>query len=319
MQIDIAVCSFRRRSILDALESVSRQALPEGESLRVIVAENDDTPALREVIQACAEELGLDLHYVHAPARNISIARNACLDHAKADVLLFMDDDEVAEPDWVRNLLKVWKDTGAGVVFGPSLAVYPAEAPDWMRANSFHSSVPSPNRGVLETGHSGNVLLDRTDPRVREARFNVKFGRTGGEDVDFFFRLHRAGVVMEVAHDAAVHEPVPPAKMSFGWLFRRRYTVGALYGACVAPDSVPKRIRILAMAMAKAAYSGVCALVYPFDASRGSFWIMRASFQAGVVSGTISPPRREFYGVPETGAADRNHNPADQARVGADP
>jgi hypothetical protein len=41
-------------------------------------------------------DLSLDCLYVHAPARNISIARNACLDAADAPLIAFIDDDETA-------------------------------------------------------------------------------------------------------------------------------------------------------------------------------------------------------------------------------
>lgn len=296
MQIDIAICAFKRPAICDTLDSVARQTLPEDVSLRVIVAENDDAPNLRDLIVSHAETLGLTVHYVHAPARNISIARNACLEAARGALLLFIDDDEAAEPDWVSRLVAAWTATGAGAIFGPALAIYPPTAPAWMRDNDFHSNIPTRKGDVVETGFSSNVLLDRSDPRVRDARFDLGFGRTGGEDVDFFFRLHRAGVQMAIADDAVVREPVAPKRMSFGWVLRRRHMTGAIYGACVAPDAPGKRYTVLFQSVLKAGYCGLRALVAVFDRSRCLFWTMRGSFHMGVVSGCIARPRREIYG-----------------------
>ena len=296
MNIDVAICAFRRTSILETLDSIAKQAVPGNLNLHVIVAENDEQPDLRDVIVRHAAALGLDLHYVHAPARNISIARNACLDAAQGDLLLFIDDDEIADPDWVGDLVAAWRATGAHVVFGPVIAVYPTNTPSWMRENNFHSTIPTSNHGVVETGISGNVLLDRRDPRVCDARFDLTFGRTGGEDVDFFFRLHHAGVPMAIAPDAVVHEPVAPTRLSFGWVLRRRHTTGAIYGACVAPDSALRRLAVLAQSAAKASYCGLRVLMAAAHNTRRHFWIMRASFHVGVVSGCISRPHREFYG-----------------------
>ena len=149
---------------------------------------------------------------------------------------------------------------------------------------------------MVETGFSSNVLLDRSDARVREARFDPAFGRTGGEDVDFFFRLHRAGVTMAIAEDAVVREPVTPARMNFRWVLRRRHMTGAIYGACVAPHDASRRMSVLLLSVAKAGYCGLRALAAAANRDRCSFWIMRGSFHAGVVSGCISPPRREVYG-----------------------
>jgi succinoglycan biosynthesis protein ExoM len=296
MRIDVGICAFRRPAILETLDSVAAQRLPAGAQLRVIVAENDDRPALRERIKRRGRALGLDLLYIHAPARNISVARNACLAAAEGALLLFIDDDELAEPDWIGRLVKTWRMSRAGVVFGPAFAVYPPTAPGWMRHNDFHSNRPAANRGVVETGFSSNVLLDRGDTRVRDARFDLAFGRTGGEDVDFFFRLHRAGVQMAIAPDAVVREPVSPSRMSFGWVLRRRYTQGAIYGTCVAPGDAARRVAVMAASTAKSGYCGLRALFAAPWRDRAIFWLVRGGFHAGVVRGCIAPPRREVYG-----------------------
>ncbi|UWQ21581.1 glycosyltransferase family 2 protein [Jannaschia sp. W003] len=300
----VCVCAFRRPAIVDTLRSLAAQVLPGDVALRVVVAENDDTPALRTLIERTARDLGLPLHYRHAPGRNISIARNACLEAAlepgpdgtRADVMLFIDDDEIAEPDWVARMVAAWRATGAGVVFGPAHAEYPPGAPAWMRVNAFHSNIPVSNCGVVETGHSCNALLDLSDPRMGTTRFDTAFGRTGGEDVDFFFRLHRSGVRMTITDDAVVREPVARARMSLGWLLRRSRTVGALYGACASVDG-SRRLGLMGQGAAKAAYCGLRALAAAPRPDRAAFWLMRGAFHAGVVSGCIAPPRQANYGA----------------------
>ena len=296
MLIDISICTFRRATLFDTLTSIAEQVLPRDVALRVIVADNDDAPLLQDRILAFAEEVGLNLRYVHAPARNISIARNACLDAATGDTLVFIDDDELADPFWIEKLVADWKTSGASVVFGPSIAVYPATAPSWMRRNDFHSNRPVRRHGIVETGYSSNVLVDLSDPRVASCRFDTAFGRTGGEDTDFFFRLHRQGVPMTISHDATVSEPVAPTRLSFVWVLRRRYAQGAIYGSCVAPNDVAARSRVLFGSLVKSSYCVLRAIPATTVAGRFHFWIMRSVFHAGVVSGCIAPPRRQVYG-----------------------
>lgn len=296
MRIEVGICTFRRHGVLETIRSVAAQSLPAGASLGVIVAENDDRPAYRDRIKACAAELGLDLCHVHAPACNISIARNACLDAATGDLLLFIDDDELAEEGWIQRLVAAWKTTGAGVVFGPAIARYPETAPAWVRENDFHSNIPQRNNGVVETGYSSNVLLDMTDPRIAGCRFDLAFGRTGGEDIDFFFRLYRAGVPLAISDDAEVSEKVPDNRLSFAWVFRRRFMTGAIYGTCAAADGTGRRAKLLSQAILKSGYCGIRALGALVNRTRCSFWLMRGTFHAGVASGCIAPPRREVYG-----------------------
>lgn len=294
--VTVGICTFRRRSLFTTLKSVAAQSLPPNVSLKIVVSDNDDQATLAESLSQFATDHGLALEYVHAPARNISIARNACLEAAGADLLLFIDDDEIAEPDWIAQHLTALHQTGAGVIFGPAHAIYPQNAPDWMRSNSFHSNIPTRNGDVVETGFSSNVLLDMRDDRVRQERFSPVFGRTGGEDVDFFFRLHRKGVLMEICQDAAVKEPVVERRMSFQWLLQRRHTTGKIYGHCLLAAPGTSRPLFMAKCIAKVGFCTARALTSVFNKQRLTFWIMRGGFHAGAFAGALSPPKTEFYG-----------------------
>jgi succinoglycan biosynthesis protein ExoM len=64
-------------------------------------------------------------------ARNISVARNACLDAATAPLVAFIDDDEVASPEWLVALVGTWESSNADVVLGPVQALYGARLCGW--------------------------------------------------------------------------------------------------------------------------------------------------------------------------------------------
>src|SRR3954453_12409000 len=117
--VDVGVCTFRRPAVADTLASLASQVLPQGVSLRVIVADNDAEPEARTRVLTAAEAHGLDVVYRHAPARNISLARNACLDAATAEWIAFLDDDETASPGWLAALLAEAQVGGWDAVLGP--------------------------------------------------------------------------------------------------------------------------------------------------------------------------------------------------------
>lgn len=299
MKIDVCICTFRRLSIIDTLESISRQQLPQNVKLAVIVADNDEKNINEAEILAQGTRLNLKIQYVFAPKFNISIARNACLSAATGDLIAFIDDDEVAEPTWLNNLISAHKSTEAGVIFGPALAIYPEHAPSWMTGNDLHSNLPTSRNGVVETGFSSNVLIDRGIPALRDLRFDLAYGRTGGEDVDYFFRVHRANIPMAICHDAIVREPVAPSRMSFKWLARRRHTYGVIYGHC-SLEGLGGMQRI-GVVMKSGVKCGFCLLRSAFSIAskkNAAFWFLRGAFHAGVISGAKSPPSREAYGAP---------------------
>ena len=92
-RIDIGVCTFRRPELEQTLRSLAGLALPDGVSVRVIVADNDTSPSARPLVDGLRPSLPFDLLYVHCPVANISIARNACLQNSDGDFLAFIDDD----------------------------------------------------------------------------------------------------------------------------------------------------------------------------------------------------------------------------------
>lgn len=301
--ISIGICTFRRLEVFETLASIGRQTLPDGYRIEVIVADNDDVPNLTSRIEETATETGLNIRYCHAPARNIAIARNACLEAARGEALIFIDDDETADPGWLENIIRSWRHSGASVVFGPSYAIYPEQAPDWMVENDVHSNIPQDRNGVVETGYSCNVLLDLRNPQVRKTRFEEAFGRTGGEDTDFFFRLHRHGVEMAITMEAIVREPVAAKRMSTSWVMRRRFSTGQSYGHCVTSagrvSSSADRVRLAVKSVLKSLYCWLRSGLSVFKKSKCRFWIMRGIFHAGVASGALVRPKTYYYGGDE--------------------
>ncbi|RYE73748.1 MAG: glycosyltransferase [Oxalobacteraceae bacterium] len=232
---------------------------------------------------------------MHAPAANICIARNACLDQADADFIAFVDDDEVVSEGWLLALLGKAQASGAAAVLGPVRAVYADDAPGWMVRGDFHSTLPVFVGGVIRTGYTCNVLIRWVEP-FRSLRFNPALGRSGGEDTDFFYALTAQGGVIDFAPDALVEEPVPASRATMAWLIQRRLRFGQTHGML---QSTP-RLRALPVVTAKILY---CCLMTGLTAfspvSRRRNWL-RAVLHMGVAGGILGHRQAEHYGQSAT-------------------
>ncbi|OYU17637.1 MAG: glycosyltransferase [Rhodobacteraceae bacterium PARR1] len=293
LAVDVCLCTFRRPQVAETLASLARQDLPPGVRMRVIVADNDDHPTARDVVARAAIVHDLSITYLHAPARNISVARNACLDAVRADWLAFIDDDERAAPDWLTQLLTCATAEGADAVFGPSVAIYPPDTPRWISRNDFLSNHPVRRGGKVETGHSCNVLI-RRDAIPEGLRFRPDLGQSGGEDTDFFYQLGRSGAHMTICDTAEVTEPAAPHRLRAGWLAERRMAEGRHY----ATSSGRGRVALATSALAKAALCLAVALPLALHQPTAARWALRGVFHLGVAAGAIAPHhRRRAYGV----------------------
>lgn len=291
--IDVCVCTFRRASVADLLASLAGQALPPGWRMRVIVADNDDGPSGRAIVEQAFSDFGLTGQYLHAPARNISVARNACLDAARGELVAFVDDDETARPDWLARLIDRQARSGANVVFGKVNAVYAADAPTWMRKADMHSTPPPIYRGQIAGGYTCNVLLRRDV--VGELRFNPAFGRSGGEDTNFFGQLQANGVAMTFAEDAVVDERVLPQRYSLEWMSKRAFRSGQTWGLLEQLNG-KSRIGLTLMSLAKIFASWAMTVIMLWSPARWRKAAVRAQFHAGVLAASMGKAPLELYG-----------------------
>ncbi|QHQ36419.1 glycosyltransferase family 2 protein [Algicella marina] len=287
-RIDICLCTYRRPQLAETLASLAAQTVPEDVCLRLIVADNDTAPSARGLVEGWA--LPFPVLYLHAPAGNISVARNAVLARADGDWLAFIDDDEIAPTGWIAALLAAVRATGTDGVFAAAEALYPAAAPGWMRAGDYHSNRPVRTRGRVATGHTCNALLRWAGTPWAQCRFDTDLGRCGGEDTVFFHEIARLGARFATAPDAAVWEPVAPARLSMRWLLTRRYRMGMSHARAAGGRPVT------GAALAKAGFCGAAALVLAWHGARRRYWLLRGALHCGVVAGGFGRTAPRIYG-----------------------
>lgn len=289
--VDICICTFRRTSLTDTIRSIARQRDFDGR-VRIIVADNDETPSAAEQVNQL-RSLGLEITYVHAPARNISIARNACLDQATAQTIAFIDDDETADDYWLAGLAAALRRPGIDAVFGPVEAVYRADAPAWMRNADLHSTHPVETQRGIDTGYTSNALVKRQ--AIGALRFDVSLGRSGGEDTDLFTRLYARGSRFAAAPKAIVREQVTPSRMSLKWLADRAFRSGQTHARRFL-GSPGGRVRAAAIALSKAAVCGIIALTRLGSPSGWRQAVVRCSLHLGASSRLLGLRDRQLYG-----------------------
>jgi len=289
-RIDVCICAFaRREGLRRCLQSLAAQV--DAPSFRVRIADNHAQPMVAAWIDADIATLPFELQVLHAPHSNIAVARNALLQASAAEWIAFLDDDEIAEPDWLATLYAA-RDSG-DVVFGPALAIYPATAPEWLVRGDFLSKRPARRAHGYDTGPSANVLMRRASVGV--LRFDESLGRTGGEDTLFFAVLRDRGARLAFCERAVVYEPADAARSGFGALLWRNFASGHAH-ARVLRMRGGGRLRIAVVAASKCAASLVSAAVQVASAVGWRRQCLRAALHAGVTAHALGAPAPVMYG-----------------------
>ena len=237
---------------------------------------------------------GLDLPFatkvVRVGAQNVSLSRNACLEAAAGDWLIFVDDDETVEPDWLEGHLSAARDFKADAVFGPVYPRYPVGTPNWyVAANPLFQNWDWHEDGrPSHRGRTGNTLIRRE--RLGDLRFDPAFGRSGGEDHDFFQRFLAAGHHMVVTDRAKVHEFVPAERSEPGYVLKRAVRTGQLYALMHLNGQGPVVRFVFALdAAAKWLAASLFSMVLrPLSRARSFRFRVKASMNVGKLRGAFN-------------------------------
>ncbi len=229
--ISICLCTYRRSSFAQTIESVKQQLLPAGPAAELVVVDNDPAGSARSVLEGASEGISFPVRYCIEPRKGLAHARNRVLEMAAGDWLAMLDDDEIAAADWLAQLYSCVQAFGASAAIGTVEPAFARPPPDWLIASRlFDLSVPV--AGTLLTmgeARCGNALVNAGFIKHHGLRFDLAFNETGGEDTDFFRRWLDLGGTIVSAPAAVVREMVPETRLCEQYVASRSFRDGEVH------------------------------------------------------------------------------------------
>lgn len=162
-----------------------------------------------------------------SPDKNLAVARNLALETARAPLLVMIDDDQKVEPSWLAELVSCLERYNADVVAGPVYCEYPSSAPLWLQNTDIHNTRGNATGDRLYGITAGNSLIKLSS--IDGFKFDPQYGRSGGEDTDFFKRLHDSGRDIRWCREAASTEWISVERANAGYAIRRFLDQGKTY------------------------------------------------------------------------------------------
>jgi len=187
-------------------ESLARCLEALREAPDVIVSDDAGDPATRDLVTRCHPTA----RWTAAPGRGPAANRNHGARMAAGDWLAFIDDDCEPQPAWLTALAQASSD--ADVVEGRTLAPGASDSP-------LEDHVENLSGGVL---WSCNLAVRRA-AFEQLGGFDEDFLEAGGEDMEFAWRVARAGLRVQFAPEALVHHP--PRRIGWSGLWRRTWMI----------------------------------------------------------------------------------------------
>ncbi len=208
-QTSIIVCTVDR---LTDLEECLKSLRPFSPAVAQIIVVNNGPhmAAVKEI----ARRQGATV--VTEPRRGVSRARNAGIRAAMGNIMAFLDDDSLADPDWLPLLLAPFRDPKVlavvGSIFAQTLRDPVSQAFDFLHRAQFPESQRTVNGNSGENSFPmRSALVGNANMAIRRAAFDrfgyfdTRFGRGtrigSGEEPDLLLRILLGGakIVVEPA------------------------------------------------------------------------------------------------------------------------
>jgi len=279
MLVSICMCVYKRESLEKTLASIVSQKMPEGYALEVVVVDNDVEESGRVRCEKFQQsQSAVDIRYFVNGVRNLSVLRNATMEHANGDLFLFIDDDEWASTDdWLAQLIATMNEYNADLVFGKVLVHYPDGTPQWIVDGNLLGKVPFPHGKKLTKGATSNALMKAHWYRDRGFAFDPFFGKSGGEDTDLFNRIYKAGGKLIYDAHALVEEIAETQRLNLDYIKKLNIRIGQThYHYLWCRQHGLASVKTALFVIAQVAGYGLLALIsYPFNKGRALRWYVR--------------------------------------------
>ena len=239
--ISICICTYKRPELLlRLLRELQNQITEQLFTYSIVVVDNDYTQSAKSTFESFKEKSKIDIEYYNEPEQNIALARNKAVEKAKGNFIAFIDDDEFPVNTWLLNLYNAYISFKVDGIFGPVKPHFDEKPPEWLVKGKFCERLSHKTGTILNSNscRTGNVLLNKKIFQDRNNRFGPEFGRTGGEDSQFFHKLIQESRVFIWCDEATVYETVPPERWKKSFYLKKFLRIGGLTGEKINQEHI---------------------------------------------------------------------------------
>lgn len=230
MRITVAICTWNRCKLLkQTLEQMTRLVVPQDLEWELLIVNNNSSDATADVCAVFSSRLPIRSTFEAKPG--LCNARNCALSEALGDFILFVDDDALVDPGWLRVFAEAASRYPSAAVFGgPVEPWFPVKPdPDLIQAFPFlgigfcgvdHRRPEGPLPPELLVFGANMAFSMR---HVQDIQFDSKLGvvqdKGGvGEETLFIERIRAGGGTVIWVPRMRIKHFVDPSRMTLAYL-----------------------------------------------------------------------------------------------------
>ncbi|TVR97337.1 MAG: glycosyltransferase family 2 protein [Rhodospirillales bacterium] len=218
------------------LPSLTRLEAPDG-GWKLIAVDNGSTDQTSEILSSYQDKLPIKI--LNQPQRGKNRALNTAIPHFEGDLVVFTDDDIIADPRWLIEMRRASDSCQEFDIFGGSIIPHWPEPPppSWLLQNIPTRAVYAHTGDDLSEGpvNPGRIIGPNMAVRKRVFdaghRFNDRVGPTKGQyrmgsESEFTLRIYRLGYRPWHVQKSLVCHIIQSYQLDPRWILKRGYRFG---------------------------------------------------------------------------------------------
>jgi glycosyltransferase involved in cell wall biosynthesis len=193
MKVSLVIPTYNRSDIL--IEVIQRALAQTYYNFETIIV--DQTLKHPAIVEEYISSVSNRLRYIKRSHANLPAARNAGVREATGDIIIFIDDDLVIEPDYISKHALNYEDEEVGSVMGLTLTPVDFNLEEVLRKSEERFQISAPTRlgdKALVTWTNGGNTSYRRKAILEAGMFDEYFGANGWcEDRDMSVRVRSIG------------------------------------------------------------------------------------------------------------------------------
>ncbi|MCI0651844.1 MAG: glycosyltransferase family 2 protein [Planctomycetes bacterium] len=231
--LSVIVCTFKRPEMLRGALASLQQATLSSPHFEIIVVDNNSEDATESVV-AEAARAAANLRYVREREQGLSHARNRGYAEARAEYLVYIDDDARVHADYLSLIHETIRDFRPDIMGGPIYPFYTEPKPGWFKDEYEIRCHARATGWSASCSISGSSFVIRRTLLYELGLFDPELGMKGssvrlGEERAVLNRYReRPHFEQRVFYHlgAVVYHHVPLEKMTPHYLLKRYYKAG---------------------------------------------------------------------------------------------
>jgi glucosyl-dolichyl phosphate glucuronosyltransferase len=229
--ISCIICTYNRERFLhSSIESMVGQTLPKN-LFEVIIVNNNSTDNTDTIARSLIEKYNetVNFKYVIELKQGLSHARNRGIEEANGEYICYIDDDAIASPDFLKNIVDFFESNpNAAGVGGKIIPEYVDGKPAWM--NHFMEGLVSKvdnGEEIFEYNGSkfpiGCNMTYKKSVLLEIGMFDPDLGRKGNsgeasEEKDVFFKIYNIGYKVYYLPNIPVKHIIESSRLEYPYI-----------------------------------------------------------------------------------------------------